>query len=108
MKHDLCSTLNMALKRHYFDSFFPEFKKNFIDNYLTDAVKLELLDRLFLKRRERNSSISMKEVYMFFPELSYSSISADTVLSTQVFEKGSRSFVLSLRKRCEGATLKEG
>jgi DNA-binding NtrC family response regulator len=99
LKSDLLEAVSRALDRRYQQSIYPEFSKKFLLNILSDDVKLTMLDQHCRSKLEIKSSVLMKDIYMFFPELKDTFIPDSLVVPKSVIESDVRKFVCDLKKQ---------
>lgn len=99
LKKDLMETVLLALDRRYQQSIFPEFSKKFLINILSDEAKLNMLESHCRQKLIKEETIHMKDIYLFFPDLSKTFIPESLAVPKSVIESNISKFIDDLKKQ---------
>tara|TARA_B100001113_G_C21102768_1_gene619455 strand:- start:1050 stop:2159 length:1110 start_codon:yes stop_codon:yes gene_type:complete len=99
VKSELLSMISLVQNQIYFKEFFMNFKKKFIQNYLSEEMKHRLLEQLVKNRTIHNRDIFMRDIYLVFPELDCNTIADDSIISNKIFKNGISEVITSFQKK---------
>jgi DNA-binding NtrC family response regulator len=105
LKEDLRLAVECALERKYINYILPEFRKQFVQSYLSEESKFNILEKLYEERQKNDESIFMRDIYMFFPELREVSMPESVTLPCRIFQEGIRNFILELKEKSQQYSL---
>jgi DNA-binding NtrC family response regulator len=98
LKEQLLDTIHKAFERRYFQSILPEIKRQIVESKLSDSSKYILLENLSGSRKRQGRSVSMLDIYAFFPELRNTFIPEGLTLPMRI-QNGLEGFVKDLKEK---------
>lgn len=98
LKEQLLDTIHKAFERRFFQSILPEIKRQIVESKLSDSSKYILLENLSGSRKRQGRSVSMLDIYAFFPELRNTFIPEGLTLPMRI-QNGLEGFVKDLKEK---------
>ena len=99
LKKDILAAVSRALSRRYMTFVFPEVLKELFSTVFSEDIKLDILMAYYQQRKEMCGTLTMKDIYIFFPELRSTYIPDEVKLPKDVLEKNLKTFVQDLRTK---------
>jgi len=97
LKNQLIDVIFSSMKRKYHEKIMPSVKKRLIEYTLSDEDKYTLLQGLIQTRKTEEKPVLMKDLYQYFPELTYLCLPDTLSISSIDLQQGIAGFVDELR-----------